>query len=86
MNSLLKRTSRGALEAILRGHIFWQLRSQTQTMALTFDDGPDVNITPQILDTLAQYGAYATFFVLGAKVLKHPDLTRRSATSVGSRS
>jgi peptidoglycan/xylan/chitin deacetylase (PgdA/CDA1 family) len=32
---------------------------------LTFDDGPHGTYTPQILDTLAQYGARATFFVLG---------------------
>lgn len=34
-------------------------------VALTFDDGPDPSYTPQYLDILAQYGAKATFFVLG---------------------
>lgn len=34
-------------------------------VALTFDDGPSLNITPQILDVLARNGVKATFFVLG---------------------
>jgi cellulose synthase/poly-beta-1,6-N-acetylglucosamine synthase-like glycosyltransferase/peptidoglycan/xylan/chitin deacetylase (PgdA/CDA1 family) len=47
------------------------------TIALTFDDGPDPKWTPQILDALARHGAHATFFVIGSKVNEHPDLTRR---------
>lgn len=34
-------------------------------VALTFDDGPSLNITPQILDVLAQNNVHATFFILG---------------------
>ncbi len=37
-------------------------------VALTFDDGPDPIITPQIVDTLNRYGARATFFVVGVRV------------------
>jgi len=44
---------------------------------LTFDDGPDAESTPQILDILRRAGAKATFFVLGEKVEKHPELTAR---------
>lgn len=35
---------------------------------LTFDDGPHGTYTPQVLDTLAQHGARATFFVIGKQV------------------
>ena len=35
------------------------------TIALTFDDGPS-QYTPQLLDTLARYGAKATFFIVGS--------------------
>jgi|KBSMisStandDraft_5_1062788.scaffolds.fasta_scaffold257856_2 peptidoglycan/xylan/chitin deacetylase (PgdA/CDA1 family) len=45
--------------------------------ALTFDDGPDPLYTPQVLDELARLGAVATFFVVGAKVQRHPELVRR---------
>lgn len=47
------------------------------TIAFTFDDGPDPAITPRILDVLAEHGAKATFFVVGARALAHPGLLRR---------
>jgi peptidoglycan/xylan/chitin deacetylase (PgdA/CDA1 family) len=43
---------------------------------LTFDDGPDGQFTPQILNLLARYNAQATFFVLGEQALYYPDLIR----------
>lgn len=46
-------------------------------VALTFDDGPDPQVTPQILDLLKAHGAKATFFVIGRHVEQHPDLARR---------
>lgn len=46
---------------------------------LTFDDGPDENWTPRILDLLAQSNLLATFFVVGAYALDHPELVRRIA-------
>ncbi|MGG3838703.1 polysaccharide deacetylase family protein [Paenibacillus thiaminolyticus] len=46
-------------------------------IALTFDDGPDPRYTPQLLDLLQEHGVKATFFVLGSKVEKYPDLARR---------
>ena len=47
------------------------------TVALTFDDGPDPRWTPQILDALREHGARATFFVVGSKVNRYPELARR---------
>jgi peptidoglycan/xylan/chitin deacetylase (PgdA/CDA1 family) len=46
----------------------------TRTVALTFDDGPDPEWTPQVLDLLARHGAVATFCVLGENAARHPDL------------
>lgn len=46
-------------------------------IALTFDDAPDPRFTPQILDVLARYGVCATFFVVGERAAKHPELLRR---------
>jgi cellulose synthase/poly-beta-1,6-N-acetylglucosamine synthase-like glycosyltransferase/peptidoglycan/xylan/chitin deacetylase (PgdA/CDA1 family) len=48
-----------------------------KTIALTFDDGPDPQWTPKVLDVLARHKAHATFFVIGSKVNDHPDLVRR---------
>lgn len=46
-------------------------------LAITFDDGPDKEFTPQILDLLASFGQRATFFVIGDKVRRCPELARR---------
>ncbi|WP_078859807.1 bifunctional polysaccharide deacetylase/glycosyltransferase family 2 protein [Streptomyces rubellomurinus] len=47
------------------------------TIALTFDDGPDPQWTPQVLDVLRHEGVHATFFVVGTQAAEHPDLVRR---------
>lgn len=45
-------------------------------IALTIDDGPDPIVTPQVLDLLDRYGAQATFFCIGEKARRYPDLCR----------
>lgn len=45
-------------------------------IALTIDDGPDPLVTPQVLDMLDRYAAPATFFCVGEKAARHPDLCR----------
>jgi peptidoglycan/xylan/chitin deacetylase (PgdA/CDA1 family) len=54
-----------------------RLATDEQIVALTFDDGPDPVVTPQILDILGAHGARATFFVLGERAALYPDLIRR---------
>jgi peptidoglycan/xylan/chitin deacetylase (PgdA/CDA1 family) len=46
-------------------------------VSLTFDDGPSLPFTSQILDILREHQVPATFFVCGKKVEQHPDLLRR---------
>ena len=46
-------------------------------IALTFDDGPDPEWTPQILDILKAKHVPATFFVIGANAETHPGLVQR---------
>lgn len=43
-------------------------------VALTFDDGPDPEVTPAVLDILDHYGARATFFCVGRKVAAYPEV------------
>ena len=45
-------------------------------IALTFDDGPDPDVTPQVLDILDSHHAKASFFVIGDKAAAHPELIR----------
>lgn len=50
-----------------------------RTVALTFDDGPNPDATPAILDALGERDVKATFFVLGRHAERWPDLVRRVA-------
>lgn len=65
-----------ALACVSRGSVFSN-RQAGKMVALTFDDGPFVSKTPQILATLEEYDARATFFVLGRYVQKHPELVQQ---------
>jgi peptidoglycan/xylan/chitin deacetylase (PgdA/CDA1 family)/spore germination protein YaaH/GT2 family glycosyltransferase len=56
---------------------------QKNMVALTFDDGPDPEWTPQILDILKAKHAPATFFIVGENAMPHPFLLR-SITAEGS--
>jgi peptidoglycan-N-acetylglucosamine deacetylase len=47
------------------------------TIALTFDDGPDPIYTLQILEKLRQYQAKATFFLIGSRVRQHCAIVRQ---------
>jgi peptidoglycan/xylan/chitin deacetylase (PgdA/CDA1 family) len=48
--------------------------------ALTFDDGPDPDATPAVLDALDAAGLKATFFIVGEQAAAHPRLAREVAT------
>ncbi|HWD79374.1 MAG TPA: polysaccharide deacetylase family protein [Kribbella sp.] len=63
--------------------------SGKKVLFLTFDDGPDPAWTPQVLSTLAKYGAHATFFELGQMQGAHPGLRNQvlaAGNTVGSHS
>lgn len=48
-------------------------------VALTFDDGPDPEVTPQVLDLLDEAGVHASFFCIGWRARAHPALCREIA-------
>jgi peptidoglycan/xylan/chitin deacetylase (PgdA/CDA1 family) len=48
-------------------------------VALTFDDGPDSEVTPRVLDILDAHGARASFFCIGERARKFPALARAIA-------
>jgi peptidoglycan/xylan/chitin deacetylase (PgdA/CDA1 family) len=45
-------------------------------VAITIDDGPDPVVTPQVLAQLEAHGARASFFCVGQRVERHPELAR----------
>lgn len=51
--------------------------TDTRSLAITFDDGPDPRFTPQVLDILRDHGVTATFFMIGRNVAQHPRLAER---------
>lgn len=60
-----------------RSHFIMQGPSDQRKVALTFDDAPDNHFTLQVLDVLRQYGVKATFFVVGNRAEKYPDILKR---------
>jgi peptidoglycan/xylan/chitin deacetylase (PgdA/CDA1 family) len=46
-------------------------------VALTFDDGPDPDHTPTVLDELGRLGIAATFFLVGDRAGRYPTIVRR---------
>jgi peptidoglycan/xylan/chitin deacetylase (PgdA/CDA1 family) len=46
-------------------------------VCVTFDDGPHPELTPRLLDVLAKEAIKATFFVVGQRAEKHPEIVRR---------
>jgi peptidoglycan/xylan/chitin deacetylase (PgdA/CDA1 family) len=55
----------------------WQMPAIENTLYLTFDDGPHPTITPLVLNLLAQYNAKATFFCIGDRVKRYPEIIER---------
>jgi peptidoglycan-N-acetylglucosamine deacetylase len=58
------------------GPVLTKYWTTTKTVWLTIDDGPDPGTTPQVLALLKKYRARATFFLIGAKAARYPELTR----------
>jgi peptidoglycan/xylan/chitin deacetylase (PgdA/CDA1 family) len=56
-----------------------RISTRDPVVALTFDDGPDPEFTPRLLEILERHRAHATFFMVGQAAEKHPDLVRQTA-------
>lgn len=52
----------------------WEIATIEKDLYLTFDDGPTLEITKWVLDTLNQYNAKATFFCIGENIKNHPEI------------
>lgn len=55
------------------------VKTNEPVIALTFDDGPDPEYTPYLLDVLKSYNATATFFLVGILAHKYTELVKRIA-------
>lgn len=61
----------------LASDLVWNLAPAEPTLYLTFDDGPVVGVTDQVLKILGEYSAKATFFCVGENVARSPDLFKQ---------
>ncbi len=61
--------------AYVRAHC--RAATAEKKIALTFDDGPDEGATAAVLDILLRYRVRASFFLVGSKVRRAPELVRR---------
>ena len=52
----------------------WKIPVQEKVIYISFDDGPDPDATPFVLEQLAKFNAKASFFCIGNNVLKHPNI------------
>ena len=57
----------------------WRGPRDGRRLALTFDDGPDPEWTPRVLDALGAAGVRATFFLVGERAARAPGVVRRMA-------
>lgn len=55
----------------------WEKPNEEHNIYLTFDDGPIPEVTPWVLDILADYDIKATFFCVGDNISKHPRIFQR---------
>jgi len=53
-----------------------EVAATRDAVAITIDDGPHPDITPRVLELLDEHGAKATFFCVGEKVRRYPELAR----------
>ena len=51
--------------------------TKEKRVALTFDDGPHPEYTPEIMDILEEYSVSATFFVVGKNAVEYPNVVKR---------
>lgn len=66
---------------VAAGALTWSVPSagvEEKCIALTFDDGPDKNLTPKLLDILKREGVSATLYVVGNRVKQWPEIVRRA--------
>jgi peptidoglycan/xylan/chitin deacetylase (PgdA/CDA1 family) len=61
----------------LTPNLTYRIRTRHPLVALSFDDGPHPIFTPKVLDILQQHNAHATFFLIGERALRHPELVAR---------
>jgi peptidoglycan-N-acetylglucosamine deacetylase len=65
----------------LTPQVTYRARTNLPLVGLSFDDGPHPDYTPQVLEILRRHNARATFFLIGDRALRHPDIVAQIKSS-----
>ena len=69
--------SRFVLSYFQKGSVrYFYHTNGVRDIAITIDDGPDPVTTPKILAVLKKYNVKATFFVIGERIMKYPEIVQ----------
>ena len=74
------------LKSVIK-NVVWRINPAEEVIYLTFDDGPNPGVTPQVLDILDRFEVKATFFCVGENVSRFPDVfdeVKRRGHTVGN--
>ncbi|URX61528.1 polysaccharide deacetylase family protein [Luteibacter anthropi] len=74
---MIRRPKKHELLALLPDTLVLTRTRDAALRYLSFDDGPDPEHTPRLLDTLARHGVKASFFLVGEKIAAHPGIVER---------
>ena len=58
----------------LTPNVIYRVRTHRPVVALSFDDGPHPTFTLQVLEILQRHDAKATFFLIGERAIRHPEV------------
>jgi peptidoglycan-N-acetylglucosamine deacetylase len=61
----------------LTPNIIYRVRTNRALVGLSFDDGPHPTFTPEVLEILERHDAKATFFLIGERARRYPDVLTR---------
>lgn len=73
----VQRTTTREARMRVQPNALFSVRTKAPVVGLSFDDGPDPQYSPQVLDMLASRDVSATFFCVGVNALAHVDLLSR---------
>ncbi len=65
------------LSGLIWPEMIFRIKAEVKELCLTFDDGPDPDLTPSVLDLLGERNVNALFFCAGIKAEKYPRLRER---------
>lgn len=70
------RTYMKGMDQMSDVNIMNEVYTKEKVIAFTFDDGPSPIYTPQVLDIFKEAGGFATFFMIGEHMKKHPEIVK----------